>query len=151
MGAKIGGIPRIGVERVFAMTDDNNPPKQDDFDARLRRAREGGEPSRTKGDDAPSTSAQGFGLAFRIGTEMVAALAVSVFIGYLLDLWLGTKPWLMVVFFFLGSAAGILNVYRASQGIGLAPGYKDNPLSEGRSLGVPPNKRDLEQGESPKD
>jgi ATP synthase protein I len=39
-------------------------------------------------------------------------------VGYVLDLWLGTKPWLMVVFFFLGSAAGMLNVFRATASMG---------------------------------
>jgi len=64
-------------------------------------------------------------LALRIGSELVAALAVGVLIGYFLDVWLETTPWLMVVFFFLGSAAGILNVYRASEGIGMTPGYSE--------------------------
>ena len=39
--------------------------------------------------------------------------------------------WLMIAFFFLGSAAGIMNVYRAVNGLGLAPGYK-RPDKEGR-------------------
>jgi len=51
--------------------------------------------------------------------------------GWLLDRWLGTKPWLMIVFFFLGAAAGIMNVYRAVNGLGLAAGYK-RPDEEGR-------------------
>ena len=54
----------------------------------------------------------------RIGTELVAALAVGVGVGYALDLWLGTKPWLMVAFFFLGSATGIYNVYRVTASMG---------------------------------
>lgn len=53
------------------------------------------------------------GFAFRVGVELVAALAVGVGIGVGLDRWLGTDPWLMVTFFFLGASAGILNVYRA--------------------------------------
>jgi ATP synthase protein I len=64
----------------------------------------------------------GFGLAMRIGTELVAAIAVGVGLGYVLDMWLGTKPWLMVVFFFLGSAAGMLNVYRATAYMGRRDG-----------------------------
>ncbi len=57
-----------------------------------------------------------------IGTELVAAVAVGVGLGYVLDLWLGTKPWLMMVFFFLGSAAGMLNVYRATSYLGRRDG-----------------------------
>lgn len=63
----------------------------------------------------------GFGMAMRIGTELVAGLVVGVGIGYLLDRWLGTAPWFLVVFFFLGSGAGILNVYRSASGLGATP------------------------------
>lgn len=59
----------------------------------------------------------GLGLGFRIATELVAAFAVGGGIGYLLDRWLGTAPWLMVVFLLLGATAGMLNVYRVMLGI----------------------------------
>jgi len=87
-----------------------------DLDARLRAARERG---LRKGEPgAPSGGAgSGLGLGMRIGVEMVSALGVGLAIGWGLDRWLGTKPWLMVVFFFLGAAAGILNVYRAAAGM----------------------------------
>jgi ATP synthase protein I len=62
----------------------------------------------------------GLGVAFRIGVELVAALVVGVGVGLLLDSWLGSTPWFLIVFFFLGAAAGVLNVYRAASGIGLA-------------------------------
>jgi ATP synthase protein I len=44
--------------------------------------------------------------------EVVSALVVGVVIGLMLDRWLGTKPWLFLLFFVAGAAAGILNVYR---------------------------------------
>lgn len=69
----------------------------------------------------------GLGLAFRTGIELVSALAVGVGIGFLLDKWLDTTPWFLLLFFFLGAAAGFLNVYRTASGIGLAPGYKTPP------------------------
>ena len=72
----------------------------------------------------------GMALAFRIGTELVSALVVGVGIGFLLDKWLDTTPWFLVVFFFLGAAAGILNVYRAASGFGLAPAYKAPPVGD---------------------
>ena len=52
------------------------------------------------------------GNAFKLGTELVAAVAVGTIIGFILDSWFDTKPWLIIIFFFLGTAAGILNVIR---------------------------------------
>ena len=54
------------------------------------------------------------GSAFKLGTELVAAVAVGTIIGFILDNWFGTKPWLIIIFFFLGAVAGILNVIRAA-------------------------------------
>ena len=100
------------------MTDDSNDPsKLDDLEARLRaaRARElqpvGRDGSRSGGVGS------GAGLGFRIAVELVAGIAVGVLIGIALDTWLGTRPWLMVVFLFLGAAAGVMNVYRAAKGL----------------------------------
>jgi len=73
----------------------------------------------------------GFGVAFRIGVELVAALVVGVGAGLLLDRWLGSTPWFLIVFFFLGAAAGVLNVYRAASRIGLAEAEGAPAPSEG--------------------
>ena len=54
------------------------------------------------------------GSAFRLGTELVAAVVVGTIIGFILDSWFDTKPWLIIVFFFLGAAAGLLNVIRTA-------------------------------------
>ena len=54
------------------------------------------------------------GNAFKLGTELVAAVAVGTIIGFILDNWFDTKPWLIVIFFFLGAAAGMLNVIRTA-------------------------------------
>ena len=54
------------------------------------------------------------GNAFKLGTELVAAVAVGTIIGFILDNWFDTKPWLIIIFFFLGTAAGILNVIRTA-------------------------------------
>ena len=54
------------------------------------------------------------GSAFKLGTELVAAVAVGTIIGFILDGWFDTKPWLIIIFFFLGAAAGMLNVIRAA-------------------------------------
>jgi len=54
------------------------------------------------------------GSAFKLSTELVAAVAVGTIIGFILDSWFDTKPWLIIIFFFLGTAAGILNVIRTA-------------------------------------
>lgn len=58
---------------------------------------------------------KGLSVALRLGTEMVAAVLVGTFLGYLLDGYLGTKPWLTVAGLVIGAIAGIRNVYRVSQ------------------------------------
>ena len=55
------------------------------------------------------------GSAFRLGTELVAAVAVGTIIGFILDNWFDTKPWFIITFFFLGVIAGILNVIRVAK------------------------------------
>ena len=55
------------------------------------------------------------GSAFKLGTELVAAVVVGTIIGFILDNWFGTKPWLIIIFFFLGATAGMLNVIRAAK------------------------------------
>jgi ATP synthase protein I len=101
-------------------------PSLDDLDARLRRARERRPSQSAEEDQGPDRNSVGSGLGFalRIGVELVAALGIGVGIGLLLDRWLGTWPWMLIVFFFLGSAAGFLNVYRAANGYGYAAGYR---------------------------
>ncbi len=63
------------------------------------------------------TNAASFGKALKISTELVAAVIVGSTIGFLLDGWFGTKPLLTIVFFIMGVAAGILNVFRAAKRI----------------------------------
>jgi ATP synthase protein I len=67
---------------------------------------------------------QGLGLGFRIGIELVVAVGVGTGLGWAIDHWLGTRPWGMIVLFFLGVAAGMLNVYRAVAGITAPAGYR---------------------------
>ena len=67
---------------------------------------------------------QGLGSGFRIGVELVAAIAVATALGWAIDHWLGTRPWGMIVLFFLGVAAGMLNVYRAVIGVRAPVGYR---------------------------
>ncbi len=113
------------------MSDDPPGPPLEDFEARLRQARakqaKRTEPEGGTGRPSPGS---GLGFALRIGTELVVGIVVGVGIGLGLDYWLGTKPWLMIVFFFLGAGAGMLNVYRTVTGIGHGVGYQKTDEAE---------------------
>jgi len=87
---------------------DTSSAQTGEFDERLRRAREA---YAEKTRPIPSRGSA-MGMAFRIATDLVVSVAVGTGIGYGLDYLLGTKPWLMLVFFMLGSAAGVMNVIR---------------------------------------
>jgi len=58
---------------------------------------------------------RGRGMAYgmRMAAELVAAVIVGGVIGWSLDWVLGSRPWLFLLFFLLGFAAGVLNVMRA--------------------------------------
>jgi ATP synthase protein I len=100
------------------MTDDKPPPSDQtppdlgDFGQRLRRAQ--GESEQLPGP-ASGVNSRGLGLAFRMATELVAALIVGGGIGWFLDRWLDTRPWLLLVFLALGMAAGMLNAFREAK------------------------------------
>ena len=61
----------------------------------------------------------------RVATELVAGVVVGAFVGWALDQWLDTSPLFLLVMFFLGAIAGMLNVWRVFTGRGLAAGYFD--------------------------
>ena len=56
-----------------------------------------------------------FGSAFKLSTELVSAVAVGTIIGFILDKTFGTKPWLILIFFFVGVIAGISNVIKSAK------------------------------------
>ncbi len=87
-------------------------------------------PPRGKAGGNPGLQ-QGLAMGFRIGVELITAVVVSTAVGWAIDRWLGTRPWVMLVMFFLGVAAGMLNVYRAVIGTGGAVGYPPPKSSEG--------------------
>lgn len=49
-----------------------------------------------------------------VGFSFVLAIVIGAAAGYFLDRWLGTSPWMFLLFFLFGVAAGILNVYRTA-------------------------------------
>ena len=59
--------------------------------------------------------ASSIGAAFKLSTELVSAVAVGTIIGFILDNTFGTKPWLILIFFFIGVITGIVNVFRSAK------------------------------------
>ena len=55
------------------------------------------------------------GSAFKMSTELISAVAVGTIIGFILDNTFGTKPWLILIFFFVGVIAGIMNVIKSAK------------------------------------
>jgi ATP synthase protein I len=104
------------------MSELPEPKSGEDFDRRLHRAREANAPREERSAHALPKS--GIGLATRVGTELVVAVVVGAFIGYWLDRWLGTQPWLLIAFTLFGGAAGMLNVFRLATGQGYGVGYR---------------------------
>jgi ATP synthase protein I len=47
-----------------------------------------------------------------LGLMLPSAIAVGLFLGYILDKTFGTRPWMLIFFFFFGTASGILNLLR---------------------------------------
>lgn len=90
-----------------------------DLDARLKAAR--GDQDQDEGPRGRGTQS-GLGQGLRIGIEMVVSVAVGAGLGYFIDDWAGTTPLFMIVFLFLGFAAGIMNVLRIARGLDEAVG-----------------------------
>jgi ATP synthase protein I len=59
----------------------------------------------------------------RVATELLAGLLIGTSLGWLIDNWLNTSPLFLIIFFLLGGAAGILNLWRIITGKGLKIGY----------------------------
>tara|TARA_B100000282_G_scaffold124398_1_gene88717 strand:- start:59 stop:334 length:276 start_codon:yes stop_codon:yes gene_type:complete len=82
------------------------------FKTRLQIAKDKLSKKNLKQNNENSSS---IGAAFKLSTELVSAVAVGSIIGFILDKTFGTKPWLIIIFFFIGVVAGITNVIRSAK------------------------------------
>lgn len=109
------------------MAGRKHPPSLKDLEGRLKAARSRQQEARGEGGNGKKiVPGSGLGFGLRIAVDLLAGLVLGVVIGLLLDSWLGTSPLMLVVFLFLGAAAGMLNVYRVATGKGFAVGYREN-------------------------
>ena len=85
---------------------------KDQFKTRLQIAKEKLSKKNLKNNNENSSS---IGAAFKLSTELVSAVAVGAIIGFILDKTFGTEPWLIIIFFFIGVIAGIINVIKSAK------------------------------------
>ena len=85
---------------------------QDDLKTRLKIAKS---KFKKKNPSENNEQKSSFGKAFQLSTELVSAVLVATIIGFILDKWFDTKPWLIIIFFFIGVIAGIINVIRSAK------------------------------------
>ncbi len=89
------------------MVDDN---KIKSLDQRIQKAKY----NSNLGENNPPSP---MGKVMKVVVEIVAAMVVGVVIGMLLDNYFDTRPIFIIIFFLLGSAAGILNVFRVAKSL----------------------------------
>jgi len=112
-----------------------------DLGERLEKARRGQTESEEEPASSPDSEARkALGIGLRLGLELVVAVFVGVGLGWAFDDWLGTRPWGLIIFFFLGIAAGMVNVYRAVTGAGMAIGYRRGRADEAAPPSSPAEK-----------
>ena len=84
-----------------------------DLEARIARAR-GQRAAEAATEQTRQGDMSGMSRGLRLGSEFVAAIIVGAGLGYIIDMFLPTRPWGLVVLLLLGFAAGVLNVVRAT-------------------------------------
>jgi ATP synthase protein I len=95
---------------------EGDPRNLDQFDAKLKAARkrmEGSEGQGSKGSYNDSLA----GVGYRMSIELVVGICAGLGLGWLVDTQMGTKPWFMIGFMFLGLVAAIFNVVRLSKDV----------------------------------
>lgn len=94
------------------MPDPEKPSGFEDFDARLARLR-GNRPEHRDDAAASDRGQTDWGRGLQAGIEILAGVAGGSLLGWALDWWLETGPFLMIGGFMLGAAAGMLNAFRS--------------------------------------
>ncbi|ARO13467.1 ATP synthase protein I [Ketogulonicigenium robustum] len=74
-------------------------------------------------------------LAWRMVIEMVAGIGIGATIGYGLDTLFGTKPFLMIIFLFLGLVAGVRTMIRSANEVQMKQQAKAASEDKGEESG----------------
>lgn len=97
------------------MSDHDGPGPLKGLDAKLKKARETSRHGRPDEPQSEKANPKAYALGMRVALEMIAAFIGGGAIGWFLDRWLGTSPWMLVLWIALGFAAGIRSAYRVTQ------------------------------------
>jgi ATP synthase protein I len=109
--------------------------RSEDLGARIEAARQ----HEAAGQEAARRTSGGgidggaLGRAMQVSSELIGGIAVGALVGWGLDYWLGTSPWLFIVFFLLGTAAGMFTIVRTGLGM------KTGPANPNAGPSVPDN------------
>jgi ATP synthase protein I len=105
-------------------------PGEAELSDRLRRLNERLGSIKTE-DDAKAAKLQSqegdpsvLGKAMRLSTEFIAGIVAGAILGWLVDRFVGTSPWGLIIFLMLGFVAGVMNLMRASNALGKSSSTK---------------------------
>lgn len=101
---------------------DNDPEPLARLDDRLRRLK--AEAKAKDPDPRAGQAKSGYGFAFMIATDLVGGVIGGALVGWGIDSWLGTAPFGLIAFFFIGAFAGMWNAYRTARGHEVAMGFR---------------------------
>ncbi len=88
----------------------SNKARASEIDRRLGEAK-----ARYAPRESAAARGEAMGQGLKIAVELVVGVAFGGFVGWWLDRYFGTAPWLLILFFMLGFAAGMLNVIKTAQ------------------------------------
>ncbi|HEX2524970.1 MAG TPA: AtpZ/AtpI family protein [Geminicoccus sp.] len=114
------------------MANDDHDPAFADLEQRIRAAKQKGEPVGEGDGTDPDRPKLNFGTGLTVGIELVVGVVAGVGIGLALDSWLETRPFLTILLFLLGTAAGMLNAWRHLVRIGMVDPKGDGGGRQGR-------------------
>lgn len=121
-GAGVASNGRLVMADGARNDEDRGTPAGDEADLSARLRRLGERLDKVQASRPPDSShsasrpvdSSAMARGLRLSTELVGAVLLGAAIGWLLDRWLGSSPWGLIVLLLLGFAAGILNVMRAA-------------------------------------